>query len=344
MAQQTPAQKYKHFKQHLRSANILFVKNRSSLLGLCEELDRQVTLFKRQATRPQPFQSVAHAKSFCENPNDARLNKYDVQLRRLVEAWGRAWDYKVQSNVERLIKSVRTTLDECKKFACSDARNFHSSIHPSITGKRKQRLIQKGMDNAAFAAGGFIPQGADAVRGVDDTRWRARYLEAAKDRVYTNKAGECTSFGFAAAHILSTAPFAGIRPRIEVVAWDSKAIQKPEGYVRKKFTADPTHVFCVVGRSGGTLLQPIGKRSPKFQHRLPDFQTWGKDVWIVDPWLASLGWASCYSLKNHPKKGFLKYAFQKLDSYEETPVYTEKPRQRGMWADLPDWAIAQATH
>ncbi|MEO1493884.1 MAG: hypothetical protein AAFV19_17160 [Pseudomonadota bacterium] len=338
---QTPAQKYSHFKKHLKGQNSRFWKRTSSLRGLCDELERQVSLHKRQGTRPTPFKDTQHAKSFCKNPTDARIGKYEYQLRRLVESWGKANDYHVESNIQRLIQSARATLDQCKGFACNDARNFRGSIHPRFTKAERDDLVARGMAKAAFAAGGFIPRGEDAAKGVDDTRWQARFLKATKDRVYSNGAGECTSYGLAAAHILSTVPFEGIRPRIEVVAWDSKAAPKPPGYVRKRFTTDPTHVYCIVGRKGGTILQPVGSRSKVLQHRLPSHENWGKDVWIVDPWLASLGWESCYHIDQHPKKGFLKYLFQKMDSYEETPVYTETPRQRGMWRDLPDWATEQ---
>jgi hypothetical protein len=58
---------------------------KTSALGL-------ITQLRSTANNPQPIQSVPAARSYCRNPNDARLNKYVPAIRRLISVWGHGDD------------------------------------------------------------------------------------------------------------------------------------------------------------------------------------------------------------------------------------------------------------
>jgi hypothetical protein len=72
-----------------------------------------------------------------------------------------------------------------------------------------------------------------------------------------------------------------------------------------------THVFCLLNREGGTTEEMVGRSK---MQRLPHFSTWGPDCIVVDTWLASLGWDSCYKPSLYPYKGFLKKLYLEMDS------------------------------
>jgi len=112
----------------------------------------------------------------------------------------------------------------------------------------------------------------DAVRRGADSgmppptpgAWNAGRAKSAYDQVNQQKAGICTLFAYAAAHILTYARPAG--PCVEVVAYDN-------------------HVYVVIGR-GGRAVSP--------GENLPDVSAWGSAYSIVDPWAGAMGWEVAY--------------------------------------------------
>jgi hypothetical protein len=70
-----------------------------------------------------------------------------------------------------------------------------------------------------------------------------------------------------------------------------------------------THCFTVVGPAEGSNIS-----NPA---------TWGKDVMIVDGWLASLGHDAVFTLDDYPYPYFLKANDQRYDSYQPDPADVE---------------------
>jgi hypothetical protein len=102
-------------------------------------------------------------------------------------------------------------------------------------------------DSAVYAPVGQAPAGKP-TRGL---------LKAVHKEVKTKKAGVCTHFAYAAADIL-LAQDHGVR--VEVV----------DAGVNRNIT----HLFVVVGRGQGSVLQ--------------EPHTWGKDAYVIDAWQAAL--------------------------------------------------------
>jgi hypothetical protein len=102
-----------------------------------------------------------------------------------------------------------------------------------------------------------------------------------------------------------------------LVAWESrKTTERTRADGSKYNKVDVVaHVFCVVNRTGGTETTRVGRSD---REKLPPYAQWDKDCWIVDPWLASLGWESCYKLAEYPKKGFLSPVYLEMDSADAT--------------------------
>jgi len=48
--------------------------------------------------------------------------------------------------------------------------------------------------------------------------------------------------------------------------------------------------------------------------KLPPHDQWGPNCWIVDTWLASLGYNSAWPVGFYPKKGMLKPLYQEMDT------------------------------
>jgi hypothetical protein len=93
--------------------------------------------------------------------------------------------------------------------------------------------------------------------------------------------GVCTTFAYAAAHVLTTSRLGG--PAIDIVSWMT-------GIGR-------AHCYVVIGRE-------------EDDDELPrNVDDWGGDIVIVDPWLAALGHKIAYRITNyagdHPFPGFL---------------------------------------
>jgi hypothetical protein len=290
------------FLADVASSTSKFTEKRSSLKDLFTFLRTAIATENATAARPAAFRDVAALHALCKSPTDSRLTKYAPPLRRLVRCWGSRMDYPPRLiDTLSLINAVRVELNLCKNFACNDATTFAGDINPAVS---KSVILAR-----AKASGMPVSMPAPSSNGI----WNANHLKNVKESVYTKKGGECTSFGKAAAHVLATTEIPGPRPRIELVSWEqrtSTTITRPDKSTYTKVTA-VAHVYCVVNREGGTTAVLVGKQQ---RAQLPDPSNWGDDCWVVDPWLASLGWEACYELAKYPKGGFLNPVYLEMDS------------------------------
>jgi hypothetical protein len=173
------------------------------------------------------------------------------------------------SSPEAWVRGVRLKLYECQKYACNDVGTFPQCIAPTVSPQEFTRIRHP--DN-------IRPVGMPIMS--EDRSWRRAPLKLAHAAVRSAKAGECTNYAYYAAHILSEGEN---HPRIEVVAW--------EGHGRAK------HLFCMVGRIGGTL--------DKFA--IPPVSTWNHDMVIVDCWALTLGWDCIFTKQNYCFKDAMMY-------------------------------------
>ena len=299
-----PKEKYAAFLGQIKSATSKFTKRRSSLRGLCEYMEGQIDDYLRRGKPIEPFRSIDDAKSKCRIQHDPRLIKYDPALRRLVECWGRAANFRYTSNAMPLIRAVQDELNACKGFACADAKTFEMCIRP---GMKKRILSLANERNQLFTAPPNIPIGGmQAMKAGATTAWNPAKLKSAHKSVYEKKVGECTNFGYAAGHtLMKGCEDNNLDFRVEVVSW--------RGLNRKK-TAVVTHLFCVLNRDGGSVKEVIPGRGEIQMRRLPHFSTWGIECVIVDTWLASLGWHNVFTVQNYPFLGMLDPVYQEMDS------------------------------
>jgi hypothetical protein len=220
-----------------------------------------------------------------------------------------------QPSAITLIGSVLDELNKCKGFVCSDAAQFAGDINPAIPRTQQALILQRAQEHGQGTGLAEIPR---HDRAAGD--WNASSIATACERVYTQEAGECTSFGKAAAHLLSTASMTPFMPRVEVVAF-SQAQQRPRynrdgsplmvqrpgspGPVHAMLNIKIAHVFCVVGRQGtitGTTM--------------PHPSTWNAEARIVDCWLGSLGYECVFTVAGYPKPGYFTNLELVMDSYQ----------------------------
>ena len=179
----------------------------------------------------------------------------------------------VRSPADWLVRQgVQAKLEKCVRYACNDVGTFPQCIgvdenHPEYARIRSAKPMRVGMPINA-----------------EDRSWRAVALSQVWKQVTADSAGECTSFGYYAAHLLGSAEN---HPRVEIVTWEGRGTAK--------------HVFCLLGRRGGT--------GPGFT--LPAVSEWNEDVCIVDCWAMTLGWGKCVFTKHD-------YCFRKTMMFPAT--------------------------
>lgn len=178
------------------------------------------------------------------------------------------------------VEAVRDELESFneKNYAVLDAAGYSGDIAP---GKQKAVLDKleafKGSKNWTLG---------DAVL-PSSTDWDESVIRPVYERLIGKKerfgapghVGVCTSFGKAAAYILTNDRDTG--PLVEMVSFKGRT--------------GVAHIYVVVGR------EPIYEEGNK----LPSSDQWGKDAVIVDPWLCAMGWGAIFTVADHPKKGYL---------------------------------------
>lgn len=347
----TPTEKYASFLADAsdvdRTLMSQFNRNGHPMNDIFEILENQIDAHKRFNGYVRPFRSVQELKGILRNPTDPRLVRFEPCLRNLVDCWGKAADYQARGTGWTLTQAAKPELDRCRAFACSDAVTFRGCINPEVEGSVLDRAKKRG-GRTGMAFLGNLGGGG---RRDETARWDDDHLRRTHKQVYSKFAGECTSFGYAAAHTLSRInTLQQLNARIEVVVSRQtnmvRATQRvanpgydetqPIGPNNKKSHSVPafttkrkyyfwkvkvpamqanlvTHVFCLVNRAGGTTTVPVGANNRPME-KLPSPDQWGKDCYIVDTWLASLGHASVFTVDRYPFKSMLQNLYQEMDS------------------------------
>ncbi len=327
-----PPTTYKFFLMHVKTVAGKFTKKRSSLRGLCTYLEKEVDAYFKQSKAVTPFLNVADVKRHLKNPNDPRLMKYEPCFRQLVESWGKKSTYRSESNVQGLLRRARSELNYCKNFACTDAVTFETCIpeekKPEVLARAKKGRSTgiPAISNNPMAflrnANAAARPGGEAEAALTSNRWNVEHLKTTHERVYRARAGECTSFGYAAAYVLHREQM-GFRNqvRIEVVSWRKFSDVAITGFGGKPLTdangvprtrrSLATHVYVIVNRSGATTSVSSGSVK---RRQLPPVSEWGNDCYIVDCWAASLGYESIFQPHEFPYRGMLSPLYQEMDS------------------------------
>ncbi|MEP3478774.1 MAG: hypothetical protein ABJZ55_05975 [Fuerstiella sp.] len=157
------------------------------------------------------------------------------------------------SDAFRWVSEVSSELDDFSTYACMDAGNFPQCIK---AGKKNEVQARRLKSEGKPPMVNVIQPGQYEWKG---TMLRMRY----QDTQRFGKQGECTSFGYLAAYVLTKGRPEG--PRVELVAHKA---------------GRGSHVYVLVGRAGG--LESNGMIPEKW------------DAVVVDAWAASLGHPCVY--------------------------------------------------
>jgi hypothetical protein len=310
----------------LANGNTTFKSSASKHLGWkSSELTTLITAveaYQRSATAltlQTVFTSLVNW--FRSNPKEMLPTNRGSRARELLleviqEAGARAFNVDIrnatwQPSADTLIQAVLVQLNECKDFVCSDAAQFDGDINPNISPFHRARILQRAQAQGQATGLAEIPR---VGRVRDD--WNPDSVRRAHQAVYERRAGECTSFAKAAAHLLSTVATHPFKPRIEVLAFRQHQlrprfnrdgsplmIRKPghDAPVQAVTSITISHVFCVVGRRG-VALTPSSH--------------WNPEVRIVDCWLGSLGYDCVFTASSYPKQGYFTSLEVVMDSHQ----------------------------
>jgi len=203
------------------------------------------------------------------------------------------YDAPTVSPIETLVQNKLPALNRYQKFACTDVGSFPGNIKGSISDAERAIILDRPRNMTI-----------DQLRADKQSQMKANLPHMTqKDvgKVYTfleqSRAGCCSTFAFATAHILTQ----GARdpgktsPRVEVLAC--------------QYGHAGTHCFTVVGRAEGSDIS-----NPA---------TWGKDVRIVDGWLGSLGHDTVFTVESYPYPYFLRANDRRYDSHQPDPADVE---------------------
>jgi hypothetical protein len=233
------------------------------------------------------------------------------------------------------IEKARKDLDAAKGYASRDAPTFYqcirgyqagpdrdkpnpavpTSLHKAPYEKIFKGGAQSGGGDPGGAVGGGDFRAALEARGIEDQKgndpfaWDAVKVEETYKKVKDAGAGECTSFGSYAAHLLTNTD-ASTNPRVELVAWE-KVTKKPSKSSDKIVKKVTTHVYCLVNRRGDYRQETDDNGAKRY--RLPPVNEWSGDWWIVDPWAGAMGFDVIYEKStNYPYKGMMDPLFLQM--------------------------------
>lgn len=184
------------------------------------------------------------------------------------------------------VARVKPQLDVFKTYGCGDAymnspfdkatntynygRGFATCIKTS-----ERANVEARFNDMKKRPGAGATSAADAMLSPSGT-WPAINYRMTYERVTTERAGICTTFGKAAAHILTNGQTTG--PSVEVVAYKN-------------------HVYLLVNRQGEYTDEGA----------IPDDWTAEPGIIVIDPWAASLGWPCIFlGFGAYPLKSMVK--------------------------------------
>jgi len=170
-------------------------------------------------------------------------------------------------NVKQWIEQRRGALETLGSYACGDLMHPPGSQVPGkINWEKGFATIANPLQRDAIwkrYCDQVNYRGMGAQHGMlSGKTWKGQQFAGVYSAVTGGKRGVCTTFGQAAAHVLTKGIPSG--PRVEVVTWGNQSTG---------------HVFVLVNRKGGYS-----------GNNVPDSWVKEKDVVIVDPWRGSLGW------------------------------------------------------
>ena len=184
----------------------------------------------------------------------AAYNKYEELLMWLYKEMERRHPHTLPNTGN----PVLSRLNEMCQYAVTDLPSFPGNINKGHVGRVWNRYYQ--MTQAELAQDG---QAGARVRLKFDTQ----AIRSAAQFVKAGRCGCCTTFAARAADIM----LKGLTQRVEIVAVPAA------GRV--------AHCFVILGRHGDAT----GGHLP-----LPNSGAWGTNFWVVDPWLAALGFDCVY--------------------------------------------------
>ncbi|HEY6514251.1 MAG TPA: hypothetical protein VI032_19900 [Burkholderiaceae bacterium] len=182
------------------------------------------------------------------------------------------------------VGEVRQQLDKLGSYACADAYfgceydkatdkyNYNTGFARCIPASKRAQVEKLYRDMKKRGAGATTPGDAMYTPGGS---WKGHNYGLVYQTVTGARAGICTQFAKAAAHVLTATRPKG--PRVEIVAYKN-------------------HVYVLVGRSGGYSQG----------HVVPSSWTSDPRLVIVDAWAGSLGNPTVYeTYASYPLKGMV---------------------------------------
>jgi hypothetical protein len=178
-------------------------------------------------------------------------------------------------NAVTFVNRVKRELDDFKEYACGDAffgatktgpDTYTGGFSGCINKAKFSEVLGRYREMQKAKTGATTPGDAIVLPNADP-EWKATVFRMVYERISKERAGICTTFGKAAAHLLTAGRTTG--PGVEVVAYRN-------------------HVYVLVNRKGD--VEEDSRGIPK----IPDSWIREPDVVIVDPWAAALGWECIY--------------------------------------------------
>jgi len=255
-------------KQYIKSASADHIKNVRDRLAAWKRLHP-----KEYANRGQPIQEALQAelKKECAHwrvPSEPTAVAAAAKTRD-----PRAW-----------VNEVRPQLDKLGGYACADAYfgctydkatdkyDYNTGFARCIPAAKRAQVEKLYRDMKKRGAGATTPGDAMYTPGGS---WKGHNYGLVHQTVTSARAGICTQFAKAAAHILTGHRPNG--PRVEIVAYKN-------------------HVYVLVGRTGGYNAG----------HQVPPTWTSDSRLVIVDAWAGSLGNPTVYeNYASYPLKGMV---------------------------------------
>ena len=291
---------YDEFVKHVQRINPKFKKGTSSLKPLFEVLDDQL--------KKKKVGALDEDKLRGKIDKDKRAKKYQPALTELFRVWNSDEDYAIPKNTTEtkdsmlspvliieegggsdvkpidFVNEVRDKLEKFQEYASADVfmntqYTDEKKTEPdwdtgfaACVNKKERKAVQERFLKFKNVPPNTHPPQFKAVSATPKpgSDWAPSSYETAFKVVSKIKAGVCTQFALASAHILTSGRETG--PRVEIVAYDN-------------------HVYVLVGRTGDVTK---GNKVPNDWHKQ-------SDLVIVDGWAGAMGYEVIYEgLKKYP--------------------------------------------